>query len=449
MRQQCRRCTAKYLKLNMKLKAGKEEATRNIRIELVPGFMQELGHLAQGLHPDSPAVALALLSDAQHARVSDLHLEPRSTGTRLRFRIDGVLNDVADLLSENGQMILNQFKAIADLNPVAQFTAKDTRATVEVDGAPLDVRLALAPSHQGEALVVRLLDPKRLERSMGDLGLSPRALAQLEDWLDNVSGMFLAAGPTGSGKTTTIYTLLHKLRFADRAIVSIEDPVEYHIDGITQIRIDELHDIVFAEAMRSVLRLDPDFVMMGEIRDANSAHSAINAAVSGRVLLSTVHSRDAAGVVTALRNWGLLDHEIAEVLGVVVAQRLVRRLCPRCRCRVKPSASDAKWLEMMKLTVPEFLWNAKGCKECQNLGYSGRTGVFDLWRLDSGDYDLIMNHANEHTLRERLARQSHENLLRDAFAKALDGTTSLAELRKASGVLLPPSSPPQSTSSTA
>jgi type II secretory ATPase GspE/PulE/Tfp pilus assembly ATPase PilB-like protein len=426
--------------MNVKVTSG--QAARIIRSDLAPVFMQELGELAQHLNPGLPALAFALLLDAQRARASDLHFEPRTTGTRLRFRIDGVLSDVADLSPEQGRVVLNQFKAVADLDPVVHFITKDTRATIELDGAALDVRLALAPCHHGEALVVRLLDPKRLERSLGELGLSPRQLTEIEDWLDHVSGMFLTAGPTGSGKTTTIYALLHKLKLADRAIVSIEDPVEYQINGITQIKIDELHHVDFAEAVKSVLRLDPDYVMMGEIRDAMSAHSALNAAISGRVLLSTLHSRDAVGAVTALRNWGLLDHEIAEVLGVVVAQRLVRRLCPHCRHKVTPSASDTKWLDLMKLAAPASLWSADGCKDCQNLGYSGRTGVFDLWRLDGEDYDLIMNHANEHTLRERLARKSHENLLGDAFAKALDGTTSLAEIRKSCGISLPQRSGP-------
>src|SRR5688572_12290899 len=297
------------------------ESQRTLRNDLAPEFLRETKTLAARGHADSSAIALALLRDAQRARVSDIHFEPRTSGMRLRFRIDGALSHVAELPAEQARIVVNQFKAISDLDPVTRFTAKDTRATVELDGAALDIRLALAPCHHGEALVVRLLDPKRLERSVEDLGLSGRTLAQIEQWLENVTGMFLCAGPTGSGKTTTNYALLHELKFADRAIVSIEDPVEYQIDGITQIRIDELHHVDFPEAVKSVLRLDPDFLMLGEIRDAASAHSAVNAALSGRVLLSTVHCRDAVGAITALRNWGLPDHEIAEALVVVVAQR--------------------------------------------------------------------------------------------------------------------------------
>ena len=411
------------------------ESSRTLRNDLAPEFLRELADLASRGHAVSSEISLALLRDAQRARVSDIHFEPRTSGIRLRFRIDGALSDVAELSAEQARIVVNQFKALSDLDPVTRFTAKDTRATVELDGSALDIRLALAPCHHGEALVVRLLDPKRLERSVEELGLSGRTLDQIEHWLENVTGMFLCAGPTGSGKTTTNYALLHELKFADRAIVSIEDPVEYQIDGITQIKVDELHHVDFAEAVKSVLRLDPDFLMLGEIRDAPSAHSAVNAAISGRVLLSTVHSRDAVGAITALRNWGLPDHEIAEALVVVVAQRLVRKLCPHCRRKMKPSASDLKWLAAMNLPTRVMFWDATGCNECQNLGYRGRTGVFELWRLDETDYHLLLNHADEHALRQSFAGKSHDTLLRDAFAKAVDGTTSLAEIRKLSGLV--------------
>ncbi len=414
------------------------ESRRTLRNDLAPEFLRELKNVGSRPRTQSSALAFSLLLDAQRARVSDVHFEPRTMGVRLRFRIDGVLSDVADLPADHARIIVNQFKSIGDLDPVTRFTTKDTRATVELAGTAMDIRLALAPCHHGEALVVRLLDPQRLERLVEELGLSGRTLAQIEDWLENVSGMFLCAGPTGSGKTTTIYALLHELKFADRAIVSIEDPVEYQIDGITQIKIDELHHVDYPEAVKSVLRLDPDFLMLGEIRDAPSAHSAVNAAISGRVTLSTVHCRDAVGAVTALRNWGLPDHEIAEALVVVVAQRLVRKLCPHCRRKAKPGASDLKWLAAMKLPTRAAMWGATGCKEYQNLGYLGRTGVFELWHLDEDDYELVLGHADEHALRQRFAATSQDTLLRDAFAKALDGTTSLSEIRKLSGL---PSAP--------
>lgn len=420
----------------MKINQNNGPNPRMLQNNLAPAFLVELARISPSTHPDSAVLACALLSDAQRVRVSDLHFEPRTGEMRLRFRIDGQLSDVAIISKEHARMVVNQFKALADIDPVTRFTTKDTRATVKVNDATLDLRLALAPCQHGESLVVRLLDPQRLERSVKELGMSTQALARLEDWLDHRSGMFLAAGPTGCGKTTTIYALMHELKFANRSIVSIEDPIEYEIDGITQIKVDDLHHVDFAEAVKSVLRLDPDFLMMGEIRDAQSAHSALNAAISGRALLSTMHSRDAVGTVTALRNWGLPDHEIAELLVVVVGQRLVRKLCRDCARPAKPNTAELKWLEKMELPAPKSFWNAIGCKGCQNLGYSGRIGVFELWQLDGNDYDLIVSHANERALRDQLARNSYETLLHDAFAKSLDGTTSLAEIRGLGG--LPP-----------
>jgi type II secretory ATPase GspE/PulE/Tfp pilus assembly ATPase PilB-like protein len=408
---------------------------RVLRKDLAPEFLQQVERLGASAPLDHSMLAIAILRDAQKARVSDIHFEPRTSGTRLRFRIDGILSEIAELPINVARIVVNQFKALSDLDPVTRFTVKDTRATVNFNGEGLDIRLAVAPCHHGEALVVRLLDPKRLERSLTELGLPGRALAQIEEWLEQMTGMFLCAGPTGSGKTTTCYALLHEVKFADRAIISIEDPIEYQVDGITQIRIDEFHHVGFQEAVKSVLRLDPDFLMLGEIRDATGAHSAVDAAISGRVLLSTLHCRDSAEAITALRNWGLTDHEIAETLSVVMAQRLVRKLCPHCQHSIKPTLSDLRWLKAMRLPKPSKMSDSTGCKKCQNLGYIGRTGLFELWRLDEDDYRLIHDHADEHTLRQNLISKSQDVLLLDAFAKIDDGTTSLAEVRKLSGLV--------------
>ena len=279
--------------------------------------------------------------------------------------------------------------------------------------------------------------PKRLERFIDDLGLTPRNLQRLETWLENVNGMFLAAGPTGCGKTTTVYSLLHELKFADRIIVSLEDPLEYEVDGITQVQLDQKHHLNFAEGVKSMLRLDPDFLMIGEIRDGASANAAVGAAITGRVLLSTIHSRDAIGVITALRNWGVADHELAESVSVVVAQRLVRMLCSDCKEKATPTDGDAQWLKSAGLPVPTQIWRAKGCLKCGNLGFVGRTGVFEMWELREKDYDLILAHADERSIRQHLARLQHSSLMEDAMTKVADGTTTLDELKRASSGALP------------
>lgn len=418
------------------------QSSRTVQSQLAKTLLDAFSDYEQGLKSDSepvsrPDLPHAIVRDALFARASDIHIEPGMGDIRVRFRIDGALSDVATLTPEQGRWLTNQFKALADLDPIVRFTPKDSHARLLLNGEAMDLRLALAPCQRGEALSVRLLDPKRLERSIVDLGLSKENLAQLEDWLENVNGMFLSAGPTGCGKTTTAYALLHELKFADRAVVSIEDPVEYEIPGINQVQLDEKRHLSFAEGVKSMLRMDPDFLMIGEIRDSASAHAAVDVAITGRVLLSTVHARDAVGVVTTLRNWGLPDHEIAESLAVVVAQRLIRRLCEGCRKETRLTDNELNWLKALGLPAPKRAWSSAGCGKCNGLGYFGRTGLFELWRLGEKDYQLILAHADEHKIRAHLHECQGASLLRDGLDKIADGTTSLAELRKASSGVFP------------
>lgn len=422
----------------------KTPGQRTVRGELAPQFQKILGdhRAAPSDHRRlQPAIAVALVADALAHRVSDIHVEPQASDARVRFRIDGTVLDVAHTEKATAQLLINQFKALAGLDPIVRFTPRDAHANVNAAGVATDLRLALTPCQSGEALALRILDPRRLERCIDDLGLSSASMQRLEQWLENVKGMFLAAGPTGSGKTTTVYSLLHELKYNDRTIVSLEDPVEYQIDGITQVHLDEKHHFNFAEGVKAMLRLDPDYIMLGEIRDGASAHAAINAALSGRVLLSTIHSRDAVGTLTALRNWGLADHEIAEALTVVVAQRLVRTLCPHCRRKGKADPDESAWLRAFKLAAPRTVWKPVGCAKCNQIGYFGRTGVFEFWQLDGTDYDLILAHASEHAIRDHLATRQHNSLLADGLCKAAAGVTSLAELRRITGGPLPAQMP--------
>jgi general secretion pathway protein E len=405
-----------------------------VRGDVAPRFRKCLRKAKEmaGPHQYQPIVQL-LVEDALESRASDIHIQPQGGDFRVRFRVDGVVWDVARPDKEFGKAIINQFKAVAGVDPVIQFTPRDAHAHFNISGQSTDVRFAFTPCQAGEALTMRILDPRRLEKKIDDLGLTERNLNRLEQWLENVKGMFLAAGPTGAGKTTTIYSLLHELKYHDRMIITLEDPVEYEIDGITQVHLDEKHHLNFAEGVKSMLRLDPDYIMLGEIRDAPSAHAAINAAISGRVLLTTIHSRDAVGALTTLRNWGLADHEIAESLSVVVAQRLVRTLCRNCRRQQKPDSVDAAWLKSRGRSIPKLTWTATGCPDCGQLGYAGRTGVFEFWQLNGGDYESILSHASEHSIRERLAKTERISLIEDGLAKARMGTTSLMEIRRMAG----------------
>jgi general secretion pathway protein E len=245
--------------------------------------------------------------------------------------------------------------------------------------------------------------------------------------------MLLVAGPTGTGKTTSLYALLHELRLLDCSVITIEDPVECQIDGISQIQVDEPHGLTFAEGIKAILRLDPDYMLVGEIRDGSSARAAVDAAATGRTLMSTIHTRDAVGSVTVLRNLGLADHEIAAVLSIIVSQRLVRRLCPHCRTCGPPTEREARWLDTVKVPVPDTTWHAVGCDKCRDIGYRGRMGVFEVWRLDEHDYGLILDHADERSIRDRLCHTDHNFLLADALVKVESGITSIEELRSMGG----------------
>jgi type II secretory ATPase GspE/PulE/Tfp pilus assembly ATPase PilB-like protein len=378
--------------------------------------------------PEVQALADALLRDAVRERASDVHLDPQRDDVALRFRIDGAIVDVADLAPEPARRLLNQFKTLTQIDPVSLFAPQESRFTYTLDGEEVDLRVAFAPCVAGEKLTIRMLDTRQLRHDIRDLGLPESMLDHVEQWLHNVSGMFLVTGPTGSGKTTTLYALLHELRLLERSIVTLEDPVEYQIDRIAQLQVDEQHDLTFRNGLKAMLRLDPDFLLMGEIRDSESARAAAAAASTGHVLLSTLHSRDPVSAVTTLRNWGLEDHEITASLQVVVSQRLVRKLCPSCRREEAPTPRDRRWLRAIGEAASETVWQAVGCDECRGLGYAGRIGVFEVWRLQDRDLELIADHATERVLRQHLRASDHETLLGDALQKARAGETTVREL---------------------
>ncbi len=411
-------------------------ATRPVRRDLSQTFMAELGDDERVEEVHLARASEVLLRDALLARASDVHLDPHSDAVSVRFRIDGALHDVAVLSPGQGRRLINQLKTMADLDPVTSFSIEETRRSIEIDGQDVDLRMAAAPSVNGEKLAIRLLDQRRIKIDIHELGLSDEKLRNIEQWLGDTDGMFLVTGPTGSGKTTTLHALLRRLLPRQRSIITIEDPVEYRVDGAVQIQTDEEHGLTFAQGVKAMLRLDPDYMLVGEIRDAESANAAIECAGSGRVVLSTLHARDAVGAITGLRNWRLRDHEICSALAVVVAQRLVRTLCRHCRDQGEIHDGERRWLHRCGGPAGDRLdsaWRAVGCDHCGNLGYRGRTGVFEVWRLDEDDYRRILAGADERTLRRGLGEKGHGFLLDDALEKVRLGVTTVEELRGAGG----------------
>ena len=379
---------------------------------------------------ETPRAAEALLRDAIRERATDVHLDPVDRGLRVRMRIDGAMRDAALLVPQEGYRLINQLKTLAGIDPVAQFTADEARFALEHDGAEVDLRLAVVPCYNGQKLTVRVLDPRQVLRGLHELGLCDVNRDRIEHWFASLGGVFAVAGPVGAGKTTTLYALLHGLKLQACSVSTLEDPVEYSVDGINQVQIDEEHELTFPQGIRALARHDPDVILVGELRDAETAKAAYGAAALGRTILTTLHSRDAAGAVTSLRYYGLDDRDIATTLSVVVAQRLVRKLCPHFRRRAAPNDQQRRWFEFIGVPLPESTWEAGTCNECGQSGYHGRTGVFEVWRLEEEDYHLLLGGATERDIRCSLASRGHRHFLGEALRKAEAGTTTLDEVQR-------------------
>jgi type II secretory ATPase GspE/PulE/Tfp pilus assembly ATPase PilB-like protein len=265
----------------------------------------------------------------------------------------------------------------------------------------------------------------------GALGLDEDDAAYLQNWLDTAGGMLLTAGPTGSGKTTTLYALLHRLKVSESVVVTLESPVEYAIPGINQMPVNAEQGLDFATGARGMLRMDPDYLVTGELRDETSTAAAINAVAGGRATMSSLHARDAVDTVSVLRNFGLSDLEIASSLELVVAQRLVRRLCGECREVAEPAARERAWLASLAMEVPDRVYIGAGCSACDGLGYRGRVGLFELWRPDDDDHERIVRHGSIHEMRAALAQRGHRFLLDDGLGKVEAGIVGLGDLRRA------------------
>jgi len=379
---------------------------------------------------DESLEAEALMSDAAEARASDIHIDPVEDGYRLRYRIDGAIAEITELSAEQGLKIVNQFRALARLDPIRALYPESGRFSYTLDEQVLDLRVTEAPCIGGDKLSIRLLAPDRVLEDIGDLGLDEEGASYLAEWLETVGGMMLTAGPTGSGKTTTLYALLHRLKMTDAQVITLEQPVEYEIPGINQISVNIAQGLDFATGAKGMLRLDPDYLVIGELRDEASAEAAINAAAGGRATMASLHARDAVDTVTVLRNYGLDDFEIASNLDLVVAQRLVRRLCQACSVERAPSERTRAWMESLDLEVPDAVHCPEGCDACGGVGYRGRIGIFEIWRPGEDDYDRIVKHEHVHALRAALAERGHSFLLNDGMRKVRRGLISIDDLRK-------------------
>ena len=379
--------------------------------------------------PDGVELTEVLLGDALEMGATDIHLDPRRVGVVVRMRIDGVLRDALVLAEDLALTLRNQLKTLADLNPMPAQMPHGGYFSMVVKEAPLGVRVTVAPVVGGDKMSLRLLIQPDPAQTLSDLGMGPEGVERVKRCQRTRAGIIAVAGPTGAGKTTTLYALVRGVDPATNNLVTIEDPVEAELEGVNQMQVDAGRGVTFPTGLKAMLRLDPDYLVVGEIREPESAKLAVDAVVSGRHLLCTLHARDAVGAVTSLRNLGVGAREVATNLQLVIAQRLFRRLCPECSEEGPPTAEERDWLELVGADIPEQLPHAKGCEACHQSGYRGRRGIFEIWELGGEDVRLILDGAGEHRLRERLrGRGGHRFLLEEGLDQVRAGNTTVEEV---------------------
>jgi type IV pilus assembly protein PilB len=380
---------------------------------------------------DPPVVRLvdSLVQGAVRDGATDLHIEPQSDGMAVRYRIDGLLYDKARLPRGVGAAVTSRIKALAGLDIAERVRPQDGRLLYEINGREHDLRIATVGTTFGERVSARVLDKRRVLLGLERLGLLLDQEAQLHRLLAKPYGMILATGPTGCGKTTTLYACVNRLNERARNILTIEDPVEYHLEGITQIAVRSKMAVSFATGLRAIMRQDPDVIMVGEIRDTETAQIAVQAALTGHLVLSTLHTNDAAGAVVRLIDMGIEPYLITSTLLAAVGQRLVRTLCATCRRAREATPEDLQDLGLPP-DVPMTSWDPAGCTECGDTGYRGRTGVFEILRVNDQTRELILQRRPASAVRDAAERAGMQPMRSAAVTKALDGTTSMTEVRR-------------------
>ena len=377
---------------------------------------------------DAPLIRLinALFTQALRDGASDIHIDPFEARSVVRLRIDGMLHDLIEPARALHAAIVSRVKIMAQLDIAEKRLPQDGRITLRVAGKPIDVRVSTIPTGHGERVVLRLLDKQAARLDLSRLGMDEATLAQIDKLIREPHGIILVTGPTGSGKTTTLYAALSRLDAKSLNIMTVEDPIEYDLDGISQTPINTRIEMTFARALRTILRQDPDVIMIGEIRDVETAQIAVQASLTGHLVFATLHTNDAVSAVTRLVDMGVEPFLLASSLIGVVAQRLVRCLCPDCR---KPFAAEAAQLKAWGFApLQGTYYTAQGCSECSHTGYRGRTGIYEYLTVDDGLRRLIHDRASEQTIRSHALAQGMRSLRDDGMRWAAQGAISLEEV---------------------
>lgn len=378
------------------------------------------GPLAQALN--------LIIEEAVRSRSSDIHIEPEEDRVRVRYRIDGTLHDMMSLPLSIHRAILSRIKIMADMNIADHHHAQDGQFSTKAKGREIDIRVATSPTVLGEMSVLRLLDKSRATLGLAELGFLPDSLEKYEKLLKVPYGMILISGPTGAGKTTTLYASINSLDTMGRNIITIEDPAEYRFRDINQIQVNPQAGITFAKGLRSILRLDPDIIMVGEIRDAETTGIAVQSALTGHLMLSSIHASDAAGVLTRLIDLEVEPFLIASSVIGIVAQRMVRCICPDCRRLIEaPMIEQAAYQREMGENITKFHYGT-GCASCSYTGYLGRTGIFEILLISDNIRALLIKQVSSSEIRAQAIKEGMASMVNDGMRKVKAGITTPAEV---------------------
>ncbi|WP_290653934.1 type II secretion system ATPase GspE [Idiomarina sp.] len=379
---------------------------------------------------DAPIIKLinAMLSEAIKEGASDIHIETFEKQLTIRFRIDGVLREVLKPNRKLSSLLISRIKVMAQLDIAEKRVPQDGRISLLIAGRAVDVRVSTMPSNHGERVVLRLLDKNNARLNLKQLGMTDKNRQIFAELIHKPHGIILVTGPTGSGKSTTLYAGITEINSKDRNILTVEDPIEYAIEGIGQTQVNPKVDMTFARGLRAILRQDPDVVMVGEIRDVETAQIAVQASLTGHLVMSTLHTNTAAGAITRLEDMGVEPFLLSSSLLGVLSQRLVRTLCSQCKQPHKPDAEEFRMLAAENRTAEEVtIYRAQGCEHCNQTGYRGRTGIHELIVIDDHIRELIHNGHGEQAI-EKYVHQSTPGIRRDGIDKVLEGQTTLEEV---------------------
>lgn len=380
-----------------------------------------------------------ILAGAVAIESSDIHIEPQDNQIRLRYRLDGVLQDIAFLTSNTYRPILSRIKLVSGMKLNVKESAQDGRFSIKIKGLEIEIRTSVIPGAYGESIVMRVLNPKTIALTFENLGVEPYLFSLLSREIEKPNGMILLTGPTGSGKTTTLYAFLRRVSNTGNKIITIEDPIEYHLQGINQTQVDEKKGYSFLEGLRSALRQDPDIIMVGEIRDKETAKIAVNAALTGHLVFSTLHTNNAPGTIPRLIDLDINPKVISSALNVAIAQRLLRKLCVKCKKEATPTAEEKILIDQVverikkkkpELTLPssERYYVEVGCPDCNGTGFRGREGIFEAVLSDPAVTDATLKNPSEREIKIAALPQHILNMREDGIVKVLEGSTSLSEL---------------------